>query len=452
MTLFLLCSAGRARADVKLSGTIIGTAGSWNNSGNTKEKAMDGNLSTFFDGPDPGTGEWVGLDFGAGVSNTISQVRFCPRNTYAGRMVGGKFQGANALDFSDAIDLFAITSAPPYAILSSQTISVTNAFRYVRYLGPDPSWCNVAEVEFYAPGAAPPPPTFGVYRELWTNLNFSAGNSLDPLTNTALNPNWPNNPAAGYTKVYSSFETETNTGLNNYGQRLRAFIVPPTNGAYTFWIASDDSSRLLLSSDENASNSAAAAWVNVWADPRQWTKEPNQKSTLITLEAGRRYYLEALMQQGGGGDDLAVRWQLPGGSFEEPLNSIAPSGTRLIPCTGINATPGIFVQPTNIVVAEHANAHFSLLVTNQAMVNYQWLANGTNPAGGPATKSIFDLPSVTMANNGQTYRCVVSNIFGSVTSAPALLTVLPDTIPPTLVSAVNSGLKGRGRVLRLGER
>src|SRR5436190_3844463 len=54
---FLLGALTPVHADNKLSGTIIGTAGSWNNGGNTKEKAMDGNLSTFFDGPDPGTGE-----------------------------------------------------------------------------------------------------------------------------------------------------------------------------------------------------------------------------------------------------------------------------------------------------------------------------------------------------------------------------------------------------------
>src|SRR2546425_12254945 len=39
------------RGDIKLSGTIIGTSGSWNNGGNTKEKAMDGDLATFFDAP-----------------------------------------------------------------------------------------------------------------------------------------------------------------------------------------------------------------------------------------------------------------------------------------------------------------------------------------------------------------------------------------------------------------
>ena len=59
LTLFTLVLP--ARADVKLSGTIIGTPGSWNNGGNTKEMAMDGSLSTFFDAPDA-NGDWVGLD------------------------------------------------------------------------------------------------------------------------------------------------------------------------------------------------------------------------------------------------------------------------------------------------------------------------------------------------------------------------------------------------------
>jgi len=55
-------------------------------------------------------------------------------------------------------------------------------------------------------------PTFGIYRELWTNLNSSVGNNLAALTNTTYNPNWPNNPAASYTHIFISFETEINTG------------------------------------------------------------------------------------------------------------------------------------------------------------------------------------------------------------------------------------------------
>src|SRR5881296_1675702 len=102
--------------------------------------------------------------------------------------------------------------------------------------------------------------TFGVYREMWTNLNASAGNNLAALTNTTWNPNWPNNPASA--QIYTIFEGPTNTA-NYYGQRFRAFVVPPVSGAYTFWIASDDSSELLFSQDENPANVTAIARVNV---------------------------------------------------------------------------------------------------------------------------------------------------------------------------------------------
>jgi uncharacterized repeat protein (TIGR03806 family) len=425
-------------ADNKLSGTIIGTPGSWNNSGNTREKAMDGSLTTFFDGPDPGTNEWVGLDLGAGTNKIISQVRYCPRANYPGRMVGGKFQGANAGDFSDAIDLFTVTAAPAQAALTAQTVTITNAFRYVRYRGPDPSWCNVAEIEFYESGPAAPPPIFGAFRELWTNLDSASGNTLAVLTNTVLNPNWPTNPAAAYTQVVTNFETATNTGLNNYGQRLRAYIVPPASGGYSFWIASDDASELLLSSDENSSHATRIAWVSVWTDPREWTKEPNQKSALIPLEAGRRYYAEARMRQGGGGDCFGVRWQLPDSTFEEPIGALSAAGTRLIPCPDIAAPPGIYLQPTNIAVAEHFNARFALLATNQAALSYQWQLNSTNLPG--VTNPVCTMSNVNGSLNGQTFRCIVSNAIAAVTSAPAMLTVLADTNAPTLISAANYGL------------
>ena len=54
-------------------------------------------------------------------------------------------------------------------------------------------------------------PVFGIYRELWINLSSSVGNTLAALTNTTDNPNWPNNPVASYTHVFTNFETEINT-------------------------------------------------------------------------------------------------------------------------------------------------------------------------------------------------------------------------------------------------
>ena len=118
--------------------------------------------------------------------------------------------------------------------------------------------------------------------------------------------------------MLDNFEAPTNVD-DNYGQRLRAFITPPITGSYTFWIASDDNSDLFLSTDDTPAHKQAISSVSVWTDPRQWNKYPEQQSVPIPLVAGQRYYIEALMKEGNGGDNLAVRWQLPDSTIEEPI-------------------------------------------------------------------------------------------------------------------------------------
>jgi fibronectin type 3 domain-containing protein len=144
----------------KLTGTIIGTPGSWGNSGNTITNVFDNNLNTFFDAPDPGNGDWVGLYFGASVSNAIALINYCPRSGYESRMVGGIFQGANQADFSDAVTLYTVTAQPPSGVFTSVSLTNTSAFRYVRYLSPNGGYGNVAELEFYGylAGASVPLP------------------------------------------------------------------------------------------------------------------------------------------------------------------------------------------------------------------------------------------------------------------------------------------------------
>ncbi|HUZ06920.1 MAG TPA: hypothetical protein VMV89_05465, partial [Candidatus Paceibacterota bacterium] len=142
-------SAEVALRHPKLTGTIIGTPGSWDNSGNTITNVFDNNLNTFFDAPDPGNVDWVGLDFGTGVSNVITKINYCPRAGFESRMVGGIFQGANQANFSDAVTLFTVTAQPATGVFTSATITNTPGFRYVRYLAPNSSWGNVAELQFY---------------------------------------------------------------------------------------------------------------------------------------------------------------------------------------------------------------------------------------------------------------------------------------------------------------
>ena len=85
-----------------------------------------------------------------------------------------------------------------------------------------------------------------------------------------------------------------------------------SRGAYTFWIASDDASDLLLSTNDNPANATRIAFVSEWTDSRQWTKFPSQRSASINLVGGQRYYIEAIQKEATGGDNLAVSWQGPG--------------------------------------------------------------------------------------------------------------------------------------------
>jgi hypothetical protein len=143
-----------------LVGTVIGTSGSYgNNLAVTREAAFDSNPATFFDAPVV-TGSWVGLDLGASGAARISAIRFAPRpddsrSHFDERMVGGKFQGANLPDFSDAVDLLTITSTPARGVFTKVEIPPVGLFRYVRYLSPRDGSCNVAEIEFFAQPVAP---------------------------------------------------------------------------------------------------------------------------------------------------------------------------------------------------------------------------------------------------------------------------------------------------------
>ncbi|TAG09590.1 MAG: hypothetical protein EAZ42_06495 [Verrucomicrobia bacterium] len=139
-------AASGGGSPVKLTGTTIGTTGSWTNGGNTRDRAVDGSTSTFFDGPSA-NGIWVGLDLG--TANQIVQVRYFPRQDWAGRMVGGVFQGSNTADFSSGVTTLHTISATPSMSFTTVTITNGTAFRYVRYLSPNDGYGNVAEVEFY---------------------------------------------------------------------------------------------------------------------------------------------------------------------------------------------------------------------------------------------------------------------------------------------------------------
>ena len=106
----------------------------------------------------------------------------------------------------------------------------------------------------------------------------------------------------------------------------------------------------------------------------------------IALLAGRRYYVEALQKEEGGGDNLSVAWTLPNGQIEAPI-----AGSSLIPFASAmassaagasgaasasgpaNQTPELTVYPNPF--RDQTTVEFSL------------------PATGNATLMVYDLQS-----------------------------------------------------------
>jgi hypothetical protein len=265
-------------------------------------------------------------------------------------------------------------------------------------------------------------PANGITREVYANIG---GSALSDLTN---NPAFPNSPTTEDV-LTTSIDCPVNY-LDNYGTRLRALIVPPTTGPYTFWISSDDQSALYLSTDSAPANKQLIARVNTWTSWKEWTKETNQQSAPINLVAGQQYYFEALQKEGQGGDSLTVRWQLPGGAFEEPIPA-----SRCIP-VGVSA-PLFSLQPANAIVVEGNQASFNVRITRSFGAVLQWQRNNTNIPDANGTN--YTLAPVTLGDNDSTFRCIATNPYGSTTSSVATLSVLADTTPPTVSSVGNLG-------------
>jgi hypothetical protein len=142
-----------ASGDPRLSGTIIGSSPWHGFTAGDKFKAFDGDTNTTFDSEDPFI--FVGLDFGA--VQTITRIRYFPRNGFAYRMNGARIRGANSPDFSDAVTLYTITSAPPEGAWQDVTLAASaGGYRYVFFTTDANGYGNVAELEFFGHAGTPP--------------------------------------------------------------------------------------------------------------------------------------------------------------------------------------------------------------------------------------------------------------------------------------------------------
>ena len=129
-----------------------------------------------------------------------------------------------------------------------------------------------------------------------------------------------------------------------------------------------------------------------------------------------------------------------GATITNPVTTlaIAPVTNLVYKCVDFapDLRPGITTNPASWSAAAGDTVTFTVAAQSTTAIAYQWLENGTNLPGQLA--ATLTLGSVDLSLDGTSYRCVVSNLYGAVTSAPpALLAVTALPAPPSLGAAQN---------------
>ncbi|MHC4742539.1 MAG: PA14 domain-containing protein [Planctomycetota bacterium] len=161
---------------------------------------------------------------------------------------------------------------------------------------------------------------------LYENWNNFSGTNLNQIRSAK---GFPDKPADSM--LLKQFQGPVNWS-DRYCDKISGYIHPPATGEYTFWINSDDQSWLFLSDNDLPAGKKLIAKVGQYTALGAWEQNGEQKSKPVNLQAGRRYYIEALHAEGTGNDHVAVGWRLPDGTMERPI-----PGSRLSPFKGIAA-------------------------------------------------------------------------------------------------------------------
>ena len=225
----------------------------------------------------------------------------------------------------------------------------------------------------------------------------------------------------------------------NYCRRLSAYFIPPSNGAYDFFVASDDDADFFLSTDSQPANkriianetgwSGVGSWVtggtggSVWSQKRsdQYTNAASADLPVnpngIQLTGGTRYYTEIVMHQGGGGDNVEGYWKLH--SSPDPVNGAPDNfvgnviGAPVPRCSYVAFTNQPASQTSAVMTAVTFSANGLTdsktpiggngpPVTNNFMF-FQWYKNGTAIAG--ANQSTYRIDPVLPTDNGAQIYC-----------------------------------------------
>jgi poly(3-hydroxybutyrate) depolymerase len=224
--------------------------------------------------------------------------------------------------------------------------------------------------------------------------------------------------------------------------------------------AGDDGAvfRAIVSNDSGAVTSSGATLT---------VKKPDGPAPAITTQPADQSVLAGqsvtFTVAGGGSGALRYQWTkngvniagATGASYTIPAAITADCGASFAAivtsgnssATSVRATLTVLPAPgAPIVLANPVRwralvndlAHYSVTAWSNTPMTYQWQKGGgtANMADIPgATASTYTTAPVTLADSSTLYRCVISNAYGSVTTASEMLLVTTDPRAPTQLNS-----------------
>lgn len=120
-----------------------------------------------------------------------------------------------------------------------------------------------------------------------------------------------------------------------------------------------------------------------------------------------------------------------GSRFAVTITNTLGSVTSAAATLTVNVPPSIVTQPAGQTVVVGQTATFTVVAAGTSPYTYQWKKSGSQIKG--ATLPSFTTPATTLSTSGESLTVSVTNVAGTATSNPAVLTVVPP-VPPSITS------------------
>src|SRR6266700_2620801 len=271
-----------------------------------------------------------------------------------------------------------------------------------------------------------------------TSQTFSISGTISPVAG-----------GSGATVTLSGAANATTTANSSGAYTLSgltsgSYTITPGNAGYTFTPVSQSVTVSGANvSGANFTDSAVAVAPTITTPPANQTVTAGQTATFAVTAAGTAPLGYQWQKNGVNiAGATASSYTTPatttsdsGSTFDVVVTNTAGTVTSAVATLTVNpapVAPTITTPPASQTVTAGQTATFAVVAAGTAPLSYQWQKNGVNIAG--ATAASYTTPATTTSDSGSTFRVVVTNTAGTVTSAAATLTVNPAPVAPTITT------------------